>query len=281
MRRVADLATASDAALDGDRRRRGGGRASRRPRARARRYARPTPPRSTTPPTSSRTQRIAAAAVRAGVRRFVLASTIKVHGEATVPGRPFRADDPLRPAAMRTRAARPRPSSALAAIARGNLARRRRAAAAARLRAARQGQFPDAARRRRAPRAAAVRPDREPARSPLRRQSRARDRRRCSMRPAPSAARGSPPTAKRSRRPSSCGASRRRSASPRGCSTCRRRSLVARGARRRAAARCCARTVESLEVDASPLVRRIGPPPFTLDQGLAATAAWWRLRHAI
>ncbi len=35
--------------------------------------------------------------MRAGVRRFVLASTIKVHGEATVPGRPFRADDPLLP----------------------------------------------------------------------------------------------------------------------------------------------------------------------------------------
>ncbi len=41
------------------------------------------------------------------------------------------------------------------------------------------------------------------------------------------------------------------------------------------------RTVSSLEVDASPLVARIGPPPFTLDQGLAATAAWWRMRHAI
>ena len=41
------------------------------------------------------------------------------------------------------------------------------------------------------------------------------------------------------------------------------------------------RTVSSLEVDALPLVRRIGALPFTLDQGLAATAAWWRLRHAI
>jgi hypothetical protein len=28
-------------------------------------------------------------------------------------------------------------------------------------------------------------------------------------------------------------------------------------------------------------VQRIGALPFTLDQGLAATAAWWRLRHAI
>jgi nucleoside-diphosphate-sugar epimerase len=43
------------------------------------------------------TERLAAAALRAGVRRFVFASTIKVHGEATMPGRPFRAADPLQP----------------------------------------------------------------------------------------------------------------------------------------------------------------------------------------
>ena len=42
-------------------------------------------------------ERLAAAAVRGGVRRFVLASTIKVHGESTVPGRPFRVDDKLDP----------------------------------------------------------------------------------------------------------------------------------------------------------------------------------------
>jgi nucleoside-diphosphate-sugar epimerase len=42
-------------------------------------------------------ERMAAAAVRAGVRRFVLASTIKVHGESTIPGRPFRVDDELNP----------------------------------------------------------------------------------------------------------------------------------------------------------------------------------------
>jgi hypothetical protein len=41
------------------------------------------------------------------------------------------------------------------------------------------------------------------------------------------------------------------------------------------------RTMESLEVDASPLAKCIGPPFFTLERGLAATAAWWRLRHAI
>jgi nucleoside-diphosphate-sugar epimerase len=63
----------------------------------------------------------------------------------------------------------------------------------------------------------------------------------------------------------------------RACSTCRsrsscwRRALTGRGA-------LLARTVESLEVDASPLARRIGPPFFTLDRGLAATAAWWRLQ---
>lgn len=44
------------------------------------------------------TARLAQAAVRAGVRRFVLASTVKVNGETSRPGRPFRAADPPRPA---------------------------------------------------------------------------------------------------------------------------------------------------------------------------------------
>ena len=39
------------------------------------------------------TAKLADAAVAAGVGRFVFASTIKVNGEATLPGRPFRADD--------------------------------------------------------------------------------------------------------------------------------------------------------------------------------------------
>jgi nucleoside-diphosphate-sugar epimerase len=43
------------------------------------------------------TRRLLGAAVQAGVRRVVLASTIKVYGEATVPGRPFRAGDPAAP----------------------------------------------------------------------------------------------------------------------------------------------------------------------------------------
>ena len=43
------------------------------------------------------TTRLARAAVRAGVRRFVFASTVKVNGEASGPSRPFRPDDPPSP----------------------------------------------------------------------------------------------------------------------------------------------------------------------------------------
>ncbi|HEX6137436.1 MAG TPA: NAD-dependent epimerase/dehydratase family protein [Casimicrobiaceae bacterium] len=39
------------------------------------------------------TERLARAALAAGVRRFILASTVKVNGEATAAGRPFRPDD--------------------------------------------------------------------------------------------------------------------------------------------------------------------------------------------
>jgi nucleoside-diphosphate-sugar epimerase len=39
------------------------------------------------------TERVALAAVAAGVRRFVFASTVKVNGEATQPGEPFRPGD--------------------------------------------------------------------------------------------------------------------------------------------------------------------------------------------
>jgi len=59
------------------------------------------------------------------------------------------------------------------------------------------------------------------------------------------------------------------------------RPLVVLAAKAMGRGALVARTVESLEVDASPLAKRIGPPFFTLDRGLAATAAWWRLRHAI
>ncbi|BBL69934.1 NAD-dependent epimerase/dehydratase family protein [Methylogaea oryzae] len=43
------------------------------------------------------TERLARAAVRAGVRRFVYVSTAKVNGEATALGSPFREADPARP----------------------------------------------------------------------------------------------------------------------------------------------------------------------------------------
>lgn len=43
------------------------------------------------------TAKLAEAAVAAGVGRFVFASTIKVNGESTFTGRPFRADDAPRP----------------------------------------------------------------------------------------------------------------------------------------------------------------------------------------
>lgn len=43
------------------------------------------------------TARLARAAVAARVERFVLASSVKVNGEATRPGRPFRPEDPAAP----------------------------------------------------------------------------------------------------------------------------------------------------------------------------------------
>lgn len=43
------------------------------------------------------TARLASAASRSGVRRFILASTIKVNGESSPGGRPFRPDDPPDP----------------------------------------------------------------------------------------------------------------------------------------------------------------------------------------
>lgn len=45
-------------------------------------------------PNVEATARLARAAVAASVERFVFASSIKIHGEATAPGRPFRPADP-------------------------------------------------------------------------------------------------------------------------------------------------------------------------------------------
>jgi nucleoside-diphosphate-sugar epimerase len=44
------------------------------------------------------TERVARAAAEAGVRHFVFASSVKVNGEWTAPGRPFTPDDPPSPA---------------------------------------------------------------------------------------------------------------------------------------------------------------------------------------
>jgi nucleoside-diphosphate-sugar epimerase len=43
------------------------------------------------------TERLARAAVRAGVAQFVFASSVKVNGEGSAPGRPLRPDDPPAP----------------------------------------------------------------------------------------------------------------------------------------------------------------------------------------
>ena len=43
------------------------------------------------------TRRLASVAARADVRRFILASTVKVNGERSLPGRAFRPDDPPNP----------------------------------------------------------------------------------------------------------------------------------------------------------------------------------------
>lgn len=43
------------------------------------------------------TLNLARAAASAGVKRFIFLSTVKVHGEYTVPGEQFNADSPLRP----------------------------------------------------------------------------------------------------------------------------------------------------------------------------------------
>jgi len=224
------------------------------------------------------TECLAAAAVRAGVRRFVLASTIKVHGEATAPGRPFRADDLFAPhdAYAHSKVDAERALTAIAARTpleaivlrlplvygprvKGNFATLLDAVAREALLP-----FGGVANRRdflyvgnlvHAIAALVDAPDPlggawlvsdgEAVATPelVRRLA---------------AALGVGP-----RVPKVPPALLRLAA-----------AVTGRGALLR-------RTVSSLEVDASPLVRRIGAPPFTLDQGLAATAAWWRLRHAI
>lgn len=223
-------------------------------------------------------ERMAAAAVRGGVRRFVLASTIKVHGESTVPGRPFRAEDALVPrdAYARSKLAA---EQKLAAIAAGTslepVVLRLPLVYGPRV----KGNFLtllDAVARG--------------APLPFGRIANRRDllyvgnlvQAIVALVDAPDAVAGcwlaadgeAVSTAELVRRIASA-----LDVPPRVLNL--PKALVVLGAHVTGRGALLERTVESLEVDASPLARRIGPPFFTLDRGLAATAAWWRLRHAI
>jgi len=224
------------------------------------------------------TERLAAAAARMGVSRFVFASTIKVHGEETAPGRPFRGDDPFAPhdgyARSKVDAER-----ALAVIAAESplktIVLRLPLVYGPRV----KGNFLtllDAVARE--------------ALLPFGRVANRRDflyvgnlvHGIAALVDAPDPVRGAwlmsdgeavaTPELVR-RLAAALGVAPRVANVP--------LSLLALAAAVTGRGALLRRTVASLEVDASPLVRRIGGPPFTLDQGLAATAAWWRLRHAI
>ena len=223
-------------------------------------------------------ERIAAAAVRGGVRRFVLASTIKVHGESTVPGRPFRAEDALVPNDAYARS-KVDAEQRLAAIATGTsldtVVLRLPLVYGPRV----KGNFLtllDAVARS--------------APLPFGKIANRRDllyvgnlvQAIVALVDAPGTVGGAwlaadgeaVSTAELVRRIASA-----LEVPPRVLNV--PKPLVVLAARVTGRSALLARTVESLEVDASPLTRRIGPPFFTLDRGLAATAAWWRLRHSI
>jgi len=224
------------------------------------------------------TARLAAAAVRAGVERFVLASTIKVHGEASPPGRPLRATDPLAPrdayARSKVDAERALADACagtpmapivlrtplvygpgvggnflrlLDAVARetllplGAIANRRDLVFVGNLVAAIVA-LVDA---RDAAQGAWLVSDGEPIATPelVRRIARALDVE-PRLLPVP--------------------VWLLRLAG----------ALAGRGGE-------IARLTGSLEIDATPLRQRIGPPPFTPDEGVVATARWWRARHLI
>ena len=224
------------------------------------------------------TARLAAAAVRAGVARILLASTVKVHGEATLPGHPWRAGDPPSPQdayarskldAERARAAACEGSATTAAVLRMPLVYGPgvRANFLALLDAvARRAPLPLASIRNRRDlcyvgnlvHAMAALVDGADAAAGV-------------WLAADGEAVSTPELV-------------RRLATALGVAP---RLLPVPAALLKAAGRLAGRGGEiarlcgSLEVDASPLARRIGPMPWTLDQGLAATVRWWRARHAI
>jgi len=223
-------------------------------------------------------ERMAAAAVRGGVRRLVLASTIKVHGESTVPGRPFRAEDALVPNDAYARS-KVEAEQRLAAIAKGTsldtVVLRLPLVYGPRV----KGNFLtllDAVARS--------------APLPFGKIANRRDllyvgnlvQAIVALVDAPGTVGGAwlaadgeaVSTAELVRRIASA-----LEVPPRVLNV--PKPLVVLAARATGRGAMIARTVESLEVDASPLANRIGPPFFTLDRGLAATAAWWKLRHSI
>ena len=223
-------------------------------------------------------ERMAAAAARGGVRRFVLASTIKVHGESTVPGRPFRAIDALNPhdAYARSKA---EAENRLDAIAAGTslepVVLRLPLVYGPRV----KGNFLtllDAVARG--------------APMPFGRIDNRRDllyvgnlvQAIVALIDAPGSVAGAWLAAD-GEAVSTAELARRIAAAldvpPRVLDI--PKPLVVLAAKATGRGALIARTIESLEVDASPLASRIGRPFFTLDRGLAATAAWWRLRHAI
>ncbi len=224
------------------------------------------------------TERLAAAAVRTGVRRFVFASTIKVHGETTRPGRPFRADDPFAPqdAYARSKVDAERTLTAIAGgtplepivlrfplvygpRVKGNfLALLDAVARSAFLPFGMVDNRRDFLYVGNLVHAIAALLD-------------APDRVAGAWLASDGEAIATPELVRRVA--GALGVAPRVAKVP--------RPLLALAARAMGRGGLLERTVASLEVDASPLVRRIGPPHFTLDQGLAATAAWWRLRHAI
>ncbi len=224
------------------------------------------------------TERLAAAAVAASVQRFVFASTVKVHGEATRPGRPLRADDPLAPADAyaRSKADAERALHAIcAATSMVPIVLRTPLVYGPGVRANFLALIDEVARRAWLPLAAI-------------------DNRRdllyignlayaiTALVELPEAPRGawlvadgeavSTPDLIR-RVAAQLGVVPRLFSVPVPLLKAAA-SIVGRGSK-------VSRLAQSLEVDASPLAQAIGAMPHTLAQGLAATARWWRLQHAI
>lgn len=224
------------------------------------------------------TERLAAAAAHAGVRRFLLASTIKVHGEMTAPGRPFRAADPMAPQDVYARS-KVDAERALAAACAGTAMTPIVARLPLVYGPGVKGNFltlMDAIAR------GALLP------------FGAIDNRRdllyvdnlvhaitalVDIAEAPAGAwlmadgeaQSTPELARRIG--VALGIAPRLPSLP--------VPLLWLAARLAGRAAMMPRLANSLEVDAAPLRERIGAPPFTVDEGLAATARWWRTRHAI